>query len=98
MDVERWFHEKFAHLREGGEWFKLAFEVEVFIGVSRWVWPRLDSLEERIDAIQKWLVSVDAGVNEAAAGVEGNYEKINELRDEVRVLKNDGILAAFGGE
>lgn len=98
QSAERAMHQQFAHLREGGEWFKFTIELEVYVGLARWFHPRLLSIESRLNDLQRSFS--DACANAAAVydNLEGVYGDIEQLQAEVRILKSDGILATFGGE
>lgn len=58
--VEQWCHEKFGHLRTGGEWFQLTLEIEAFIAAVRWVWPKQDRIEARLDRIEARLADLES--------------------------------------
>lgn len=52
-------HRQFAHLRAGGEWFRLDDELRVFTLLAKWVVPRVDELSDRCDAVENRVDSLE---------------------------------------
>lgn len=93
LDTEKEYHTKFIHHRASGEWFKLAMEIEVFIGLANWVLPELTRV--RID-LGRLIEGVANDLDCATAGYDylnRHYRKfINDIHSHL------GLPCAFGEE
>jgi hypothetical protein len=102
MDDERACHQRFAHLRENGEWFRLTMEMEVYITMIGFLLPKIVEVAERMNLINEdaaklveWCGGLTAGIQEHDARIEAMEREIASLRAEVS--RND-LATVFGGE
>lgn len=86
---EKAYHAQFAHLREGGEWFRLTTELEVFIVAVQLVLPRLDELDRRIGAIEQWAYDAKYKVNRFSLLSEQAHTIAVIVRREFEDLRED---------
>lgn len=64
LKQENALHLAFAHLRVEGEWFRLTPELQAYIAVARFVFPRLNELEDRVEKCRnrvEWLIEQVGG-------------------------------------
>lgn len=84
IDFERGLHERFAHLRQGGEWFILSPEIRSYIGYS--VGVQVRSEEGEIGQLRGWLSEVSRQM--------ALDEDIIDCRDRIRRIET--CLARLG--
>lgn len=87
---EKLLHARFAHLRQSGEWFRLAVEIEVFIYMDREYTPVINSLTDRIEKLEE--VARDQDVLDA--GCDFMHEQLRECIEDIRA--HLGLKPAFG--
>lgn len=93
---ERAFHDRFKHLREGGEWFRLTMELEVFIATALLVLPRLEELERQVEGFRQWVYDARYKVNRFTLEAEQAHctaiivrREFEELREEMGYRRRD---------
>lgn len=85
-------HQTFAHLRAEGEWFRLTPELQTYLSLARFVFPRLNEMEDRLEKCRDRLESMSEEVDRLSilVGGQGHPDEppswmweIHKLRDEL---------------
>jgi hypothetical protein len=80
--AEAELHRQFAHLRASGEWFRLDDELRVFVAVVRWVLPRLEKAEARLEGMSVLLEKLDCCLFPYEGDETTSVEELTERVDE----------------
>lgn len=81
---ERSLHLHFAHLRESGEWFRLAVEVEVWMCVDRDYTPVINSFTDQIERLQEELSATKEQQDRINNGMTETFVKVIGWVDALR--------------
>ncbi len=67
---EAQLHRDFAHLQAQGEWFRFTPELQAYVSVARFVFPRLNELEDRVEKMRVQIIDAERGVENVGSDVD----------------------------